>query len=56
MIARNAFINSGSFLDSSTSLIKAFTVFHLYLGLCFSITATNTSIIFKGYDKIGVFQ
>ena len=30
MNARNAFINSGSFLASSTSLINAFTVFHLY--------------------------
>lgn len=53
MNARNAFINSGSFLDSSTSLIKAFTDFHLYFVFAFIII--NMQILYlKFTNKKGV--
>ncbi len=49
MNARNALTNSGSFLASSTSLINAFTVFHLYCALILSVILIITQLLYLNF-------
>lgn len=45
----NAFMNSGSFLASSTSLMNAFTVFHLYCVLVLSVMPIITQPLYLNF-------